>query len=48
MALNSFHMVIPLVVSIGFDERLILSFSQTSWIFLDAAKIALFNSPETA
>ena len=38
----------PLVVSMGLEERLIFSLSHTSWIFLDAVNIALFSSSETA
>ena len=38
----------PLVVSMGLEERLIFSLSHTSWIFLDAVKIALLSSSETA
>ena len=38
----------PLVVSMGLEERLIFSLSHTNCIFLDAVKIALFSSSETA
>ena len=41
-------MLIPLVVSMGLEERLIFSLSLTSWMFLDAVKIALLSSSETA